>query len=66
MTTYLFASLWIVSHVVCLAIARRRNVRMSALSTMFLSLVGPFAIPLVLAARPDYAQPRRARETDAP
>ena len=61
MTTYLFASIWLISGVVCLAIARRRNVRTSTGSTMLLSLLGPFAIPLVLAARPDYAQQTRQR-----
>lgn len=60
MTTYLFASIWLVSGAVCMAIAKYRNVKVTTLSTMMLSLLGPLAIPLVLAAKPAYAvQSRR-------
>jgi hypothetical protein len=59
MTTYLFASIWIVSNVVCMAIARHRNVKVTTLSTMMLSLLGPLAVPLVLAAKPAYARQSR-------
>lgn len=55
MTTYLFASIWLVSGAVCMAIAKYRNVKVSTLSTMMLSLLGPLAVPLVLAAKPAYA-----------
>ncbi len=60
MTTYLFASIWLVSGVVCMAIAIHRNVKVSTLSTMVLSLLGPLAVPLVLAAKPAYAVQSRA------
>lgn len=59
MTTYLFAAIWLVSNVVCIAIAKQRNVKVSTLSTMLLSLLGPLAIPLVLAAKPAYAEQAR-------
>lgn len=61
MTTYLFASIWLISNVLCLAIAKHRHVRTSTRSTLLLSLLGPFAIALVLAAKPDYAQETRQR-----
>ena len=58
MTTYLFSSIWLISNVVCVAIARHRHVKVSTLSTMMLSLLGPLAIPLVLAAKPAFAETR--------
>ena len=53
MTAYLPALVWALSAVACLFIAKRRHVRNTALRAMAVVLLGPFAIPLVLAAKPD-------------
>ena len=52
MTTYLFPAIWLVSHVVCNVLARRRGIRPGTPATMLYSLLGPLAIPLVLATQP--------------
>lgn len=52
MTTYLPALIWLFSGIACLAIAKRRDVPATQSMKMLAALLGPFAIPLVLAARP--------------
>jgi hypothetical protein len=54
MTTYLPALVWSLSSIVCLLIARQRNVRVTAPRAMLAALVGPIAIPYALAARPSH------------
>jgi hypothetical protein len=53
MSQYLPALVWLFSGVLCLAIAKQRHVRQTALKSMLVALVGPFAIPLVLMAKPE-------------
>jgi len=52
MSAYMPALIWLLSHMACLMIAKRRGVKNTTLRTMSAVLLGPFAIPLVLAARP--------------
>lgn len=58
MTTYLPALIWSLSAFACLFIAKRRRVRTTAVRAVLVTLLGPLAIPFVLAARPD--QPKLA------
>jgi hypothetical protein len=53
MTAYIPALIWLLSAVVCLRIAKRRHVKTTAIRAMLGSLIGPFAIPWVLAAKPE-------------
>ena len=53
MTAYLPALIWLLSGVVCLLIAKRRHVKPTAIKAMLVALLGPIAIPFVLAAKPD-------------
>jgi hypothetical protein len=52
MTAYIPALIWLLSAVVCLRIAKRRHVKTTAIRAMLVSLLGPFAIPFVLLAKP--------------
>ena len=53
MTAYLPALVWALSALVCLFIAKRRHVRNTSLRAMAVVLLGPLAIPFVLAAKPE-------------
>jgi hypothetical protein len=53
MTTYLPALIWSLSAFVCLFIAKRRSLRITAIRVVLVVFLGPFAIPFVLAARPE-------------
>jgi hypothetical protein len=53
MTTYLPALIWLMSAVVCIFIAKRRHVKPTAAWAILVTLIGPFAIPFVLAAKPE-------------
>ena len=53
MTAYIPALIWLVSAVVCMYIAKRRHVRLTAIRAMLVTLIGPFAIPLALIAKPE-------------
>ena len=57
MTTYIFALIWVLSSVACLVIAKRRQVKQTSLRSMLAALAGPFAIPWVLAAKPEKFKP---------
>ncbi|WP_175444766.1 MULTISPECIES: hypothetical protein [unclassified Janthinobacterium] len=52
MTEYLPALIWSLSAFVCLFIAKRRSLKTTAVRAILVVLLGPFAIPFVLAARP--------------
>ena len=52
-TAYIPALVWLLSGVTCLWIAKRRHIKKTALRAMLVALIGPLAIPLVLAAKPD-------------
>ncbi|MDN2713864.1 MULTISPECIES: hypothetical protein [unclassified Janthinobacterium] len=51
MTTYLPALIWSLSAFACLFIAKRRSLKTTALRAILVVFLGPFAIPLVLAAK---------------
>lgn len=53
MSTYAPAVIWLLSSLVCLAIARRRHVRPTTAKAMLVTLIGPFAIPVALFAAPE-------------
>ena len=53
MTTYLPALIWSLSAFACMFIARRRSLRITAIRAVLVVFLGPFAIPFVLAARPE-------------
>ncbi|MFA9218414.1 MAG: hypothetical protein ACEQSK_15100 [Sphingomonadaceae bacterium] len=52
MTAYLPALIWTLSNVVCLVLAKRRGLKTTAFRNTLVVLLGPLAIPLVLAAKP--------------
>jgi hypothetical protein len=56
MSAYVPAIIWVFSAFVCLWIARVRGVRPTTLRAIVVAILGPFAIPLVLLARPDEEQ----------
>jgi hypothetical protein len=51
-STYLPALIWLLSGVVCLRIAKHRHVKPTTAWAMLVAIIGPLAIPLVLAVRP--------------
>ena len=53
MTTCLPALIWSLSAFVCLFIAKRRSLKTTAVRAILVVLLGPLAIPFVLAARPE-------------
>jgi len=53
MTEYLPALIWSLSAFACLFIAKRRALRITATRAVLVTFLGPFAIPFVLAARPE-------------
>lgn len=53
MTAYLPALIWSLSAFACLFIAKRRSLKTTAVRAILVVFLGPFAIPLVLAARPE-------------
>ncbi|MGK5004643.1 hypothetical protein [Janthinobacterium sp. LB2P70] len=52
MTEYLPALIWSLSAFACMFIAKRRLVKTTAVRAVLVTLLGPFAIPFVLAAKP--------------
>ncbi|MGX9712997.1 hypothetical protein ACWYXJ_01935 [Janthinobacterium lividum] len=57
MTAYLPALLWSLSAFACMCIAKRRQIRTTAVRAVLVTFFGPFAIPFVLAAKPGKAYP---------
>jgi hypothetical protein len=53
MTAYIPALIWLLSGLACLLIAKRRHVKSTAIRAMLVALLGPIAIPFVLAAKPE-------------
>ncbi|WP_076571278.1 hypothetical protein [Janthinobacterium sp. TND4EL3] len=53
MTEYLPALIWSLSAFACLFIAKRRSLKTTAVRAVLVTLLGPLAIPFVLAAKPD-------------
>lgn len=52
MTTYLPALIWSLSAFACLFIAKRRCLKTTAVRAILVVVLGPLAIPFVLAAKP--------------
>lgn len=50
MTAYIPALIWTLSSIACLIIAKRRHLRTTAIRAMLVTLLGPLAIPFVIAA----------------
>lgn len=48
MDPYIPASIWVVSAVICIYIAKARNVKPTLLRKFIVVLLGPLAIPLIL------------------
>ena len=51
-TEYLPALIWSLSAFACLFIAKRRQIKTTAVRAVLVTFFGPFAIPFVLAAKP--------------
>lgn len=52
MTAYIPALIWTMSAFACLFIAKRRNLKTTTSMAAVVTLLGPLAIPLVLALKP--------------
>jgi len=52
MTAYIPALIWSMSAFACLFIAKRRNLKANAATAAMVTLLGPLAIPYVLALKP--------------
>ncbi|OBV38888.1 hypothetical protein [Janthinobacterium psychrotolerans] len=52
MTAYIPALIWSMSAVACLLVAKRRNLKATAPMACMVTLLGPLAIPYVLALKP--------------
>jgi hypothetical protein len=52
-TAYIPALIWLLSAVACNLIAKRRLLKKTAIKDMIVALIGPFAIPWVLIAKPE-------------
>lgn len=55
MTAYVPALIWLLSAVACHLIAKRRHLKKTAIKDMIIALIGPFAIPWFLVAKPEKA-----------
>lgn len=53
MSAYFPTGLWLLSGLICAVIAKRRHVKTTAFRQIVVALLGPLAIPLMLAAKPD-------------
>ena len=51
MAAYLPPIIWIVSSIICLYIARAKNLKSSFVRRLIVVLLGPLAIPLVFLAK---------------
>jgi hypothetical protein len=57
MANYAPVFIWTASAIVCAYIANRRGLRATALRSVVVALVGPFAIPFALMLRADKPGP---------
>lgn len=53
MSTYIPALIWALSAVACLVIAKRRSLKTTGIRAALVTVLGPIAIPFVLAAKPE-------------
>ena len=54
MTEYVPALIWLLSGVICLIIAQRRQIRQTAFRKMLVTVLGPVAIPWVLVIKREH------------
>ena len=54
-TAYIPVLIWLLSAVVCHLIAKQRLLKRTAIKNMIVALIGPFAIPWFLIAKPKKA-----------
>ena len=54
-TAYIPPLIWLLSAVACHLIAKRRHLKKTAIKDMIIALIGPFAIPWFLMAKPEKA-----------
>lgn len=54
-TAYIPPLIWLLSAVACHLIAKRRHLKKTAIKDMIIALIGPFAIPWFLIAKPEKA-----------
>jgi hypothetical protein len=52
MIAYIPALIWLLSNLACHVIAKRRHIKITAVRAMLVALLGPLAIPFVMAAKP--------------
>lgn len=57
MGAYIPVVIWLVSAIVCIYIARERNVKPSFIRNLIVVVLGAFAIPLVFLAKPEAPMP---------
>jgi len=50
MVAYTFVAIWLISHAICLYIAKRKNIKLTFLWRLFGVFLGPLAIPFVMFA----------------
>lgn len=55
MSAYIPALIWLLSAVACHLIAKRRHLKKTAIKDMTVAVIGPFAIPWFLVAKPEKA-----------
>ena len=53
MAAYVPVIIWLVSAIICLYIARARNVKPNLMRRLIVIVLGPFAIPLTFLAKPE-------------
>ncbi|GAB3242350.1 hypothetical protein [Chitinimonas naiadis] len=61
MTAYVPAIIWLLSAMICLSVAKKRHIRPTSAWKMRVALLGPAAIPLVMAAKPEPIHRRQDR-----
>lgn len=55
MSAYIPPLIWLLSAVACHLIAKRRHLKKTAIKDMAVAVIGPFAIPWFLVAKPEKA-----------
>ena len=56
MSSYVLVAIWVLSHIVCVYLAKKRNVELNAILRIIGVCLGPLAIPLVFALKPKPSQ----------
>jgi len=53
MAAYMPAIIWLISAIICIVIAKIRNVKPTFVRSLIVLFLGPLAIPLVFFAKPE-------------